>query len=112
MDSNRQKKVNELIKRELSLIFQQNSREWFGPEMITVTEVRISPDLSIATVYLSVFPTQNRIQIMTKAGEIQGQIRFELGNRLRNQLRLIPELRFFEDDTFDQMERIDNLLKK
>lgn len=112
MESNRQKKVNELIKRELSLIFQQKSREWFGPELVTVTEARVSPDLSVATIYLSVFPTRNRELILAKAVEIQSQIRFELGNRLRNQLRMIPELRFFEDDTFDRMERIDNLLKK
>lgn len=112
MDSNRQQKINELIKRELSLIFQQKARTWFGPELITITEVRISPDLSVATIYMSIFPSANKEQIIQTAREIHGQIRFELGNRLRNQLRTIPELRFFADDTLEQLERIDNLLKK
>lgn len=112
MDSNRQQKVNELIKRELSLILQQKARGWFGPELITITEVRISPDLFIANVYMSIFPSGNKEQIINTARDIHGQIRFELGNRLRNQLRSIPELRFFADDTLEQLERIDNLLKK
>lgn len=112
MDSTRQEKIKELLKRELSLIFQQKGRSLFGPELISITEVRISPDLSIARVYLSIFPTENKKTIMEAVDERNAQLRYELGNRVRNQLRIIPELHFYLDDTFDQMDRINELLKK
>lgn len=112
MDSTRQLKVNELLKRELSGVLQLKGRTLFGPELISVTEVRISPDLSLARVYLSVFPTDNKVAVMKAISEANSVIRFELGNRVRNQLRKIPELHFYLDDTFDQLDRIDALLKK
>lgn len=112
MDSTRQLKVNELLKRELSGVLQLKGRTLFGPELVSVTEVRISPDLSLARVYLSVFPTDNKLAVMKAISEANSSIRFELGNRVRNQLRKIPELHFYLDDTFDQLDRIDALLKK
>lgn len=112
MDSTRQMKVNELLKRELSGVFQLKGRNLFGPELISITEVRISPDLSLARVYLSIFPTDNKAAIMKAVSEQNAVLRFELGNRVRNQLRKIPELHFYLDDTFDQLDRIDALLKK
>lgn len=112
MDSTRQLKVNELLKRELSGIFQLKGRTLFGPELISVTEVRISPDLSLARIYLSIFPTDNKTAIMKAVSEANSTIRYELGNRVRNQLRKIPELHFYLDDTFDQLDRIETLLKK
>lgn len=83
----------------------------FGPELISVTEVRITPDLSIAKVYLSIFPTNNKRAIMDAVDEQNSTLRFELGNRVKSQLRKIPELHFYLDDTLDQLEKIDNLLK-
>jgi len=112
MDSTRQMKVNELLKRELSGVLQLKGRSLFGPELISVTEVRISPDLSLARVYLSIFPSENKTAIMKAVSEQSGVLRYELGTRVRNQLRIIPELHFYLDDSFDQMDRIDSLLKK
>lgn len=112
MDSTRQMKVNELLRREMSGIFQLKGRSLFGPELISITEVRISPDLSIARVYLSIFPPNNKAAIMKAVSEQNATLRYELGNRVRNQLRKIPELHFFLDDTLDQLDRIDSLLKK
>lgn len=112
MDSTRQMKVNELLKRELSGVFQLKGRTLFGPELISITEVRISPDLSIARVYLSIFPTNNKATIMKAVEENNAVLRYELGTRVKNQLRKIPELHFFLDDTLDQLDRIDALLKK
>lgn len=112
MDSTRQMKVNELLKREMSHVFQLKGKTLFGPELISITEVRISPDLSIARVYLSIFPSDNKKAIMAAVDENTALLRYELGNRVRNQLRKIPELHFFLDDTLDQLERLDTLLKK
>jgi ribosome-binding factor A len=80
--------------------------------MISVTRTKISPDLSICTAYLSVFPSEKGEEILTNINANNKQIRYELGTRVRNQLRIIPELRFFIDDSLDYIERIDELLKK
>jgi ribosome-binding factor A len=111
MDSTRQLKINELLKREISAVFQLKGRNMFGQELISVTEVRITPDLSVAKVYLSIFPTNNRQAIMEAVDKQNSALRFELGNRVKSQLRKIPELHFYLDDTLDQLEKIDNLLK-
>ena len=80
--------------------------------MFTVTTVRISPDLSIATVYLSLFPATDKEAVLHKVRENSSKIRFELGKRVGKQLRIVPELRFFIDDSLDYIDRIDELLKK
>ena len=76
--------------------------------MVSVTQVRVSPDLSICTAHLSIFPSERGEEIM----ETSAQIRYELGTRVRHQLRIIPELRFFIDDSLDYIDRIDELLKQ
>lgn len=78
--------------------------------MVTVTVVRISPDLSIAKVYLSIFPAKEAGEVLKTITGKAGMIRSEMGNRLRNQLRHIPEFHFFLDDSLDYIDRIDNLL--
>lgn len=80
--------------------------------LISVSEVRISPDLSIAHAYLSVFPSELANQILAQVQEDQKTIRFELGNMEHNQLRIIPELNFHIDTTLDKMAHIDELLGK
>ena len=80
--------------------------------MISVTRTKISPDLSICTAYLSIFPSEKGDEILQNINASNKQIRYELGTRVRNQLRIIPELRFFIDDSLDYIERIDELLKK
>ena len=100
-----------MLQKELSLIFQQQTRATHGV-MISVTRTKISPDLSICTAYLSVFPSDKGEEILTNINANSKQIRYELGTRVRNQMRIIPELRFFIDDSLDYIEHIDELLKK
>ena len=80
--------------------------------MVSVTKCRVSPDLSICTAYLSIFPSERGDELMKNINASEKTIRYELGTRVHNQLRIIPELRFFIDDSLDYIERIDNLLKK
>ena len=111
MQETRQNKIARLLQKELSLIFQQQTRATHGV-MISVTRTKISPDLSICTAYLSVFPSKNDEEILANINANSKQIRYELGTRVRNQMRIIPELRFFIDDSLDYIEHIDELLKK
>lgn len=80
-------------------------------KMVTVTVVRISPDLSIAKVYLSIFPGEKAADALQEISVRSGLIRSEMGNRLRNQLRHIPSFHFYLDDSLDYIDRIDDLLK-
>ena len=80
--------------------------------MVSVTRTRVSPDLSICTAYLSVFPSEKGEELLKNIESNIKTIRYELGTRVHDQLRIIPELRFFIDDSLDYIERIDELLKK
>lgn len=80
--------------------------------MVSVTRTRVSPDLSICTAYLSVFPSEKGEELLKNIESNTKTIRYELGTRVHNQLRIIPELRFFIDDSLDYIERIDELQKK
>lgn len=111
MSSTKQNKVARLIQRELGDIFQKKSRSMFDGKMITVTVVRISPDLQIAKAYLSIFPNEDKESTLQLVRDKVKEVRYELGNRIRHQVRKIPELRFFIDDSLDYIENIDNLLK-
>ena len=111
MQETRQNKIARMLQKELSLIFQQQTRATHGV-MISVTRTKISPDLSICTAYLSVFPSNKGEEILANINANSKQIRYELGTRVRNQMRIIPELRFFIDDSLDYIEHIDELLKK
>lgn len=111
MQETRQARICRLLQKELSLIFQGQTRMMPGV-MVSVTRVKVSPDLSICTAYLSVFPSERGEEILNNIRKNDKQVRFELGNRVRNQLRIIPELRFFIDDSLDYLERIDELLQK
>ena len=110
MESTRQSKIARLIQKELSEIFLLQAKSMNGI-LVSVTAVRVSPDLSIARVYISVFPSERGDEIVKSLNGNMKAIRFDLGNRLRHQLRIIPELKFFIDDSLDYLERIDELLK-
>jgi ribosome-binding factor A len=112
MDTTRQNKVARLIQKELGDIFQRESKNHYGGKMISVTVVRITPDLSLAKVYLSIFPSQHDKDSLTEVQENQSRLRHELGNRIRHQVRIIPELVFIVDDSIDYLENIERLLKK
>ncbi len=111
MQETRQNKISRLLQKELAEIFQSQTRMMNGV-LVSVTRVRISPDLSICSAYLSIFPSEKSDDILKNISTNEKTIRFELGKRVRNQLRIIPELRFFADDSLDYIERIDELLKK
>lgn len=111
MESTRQQKISRLIQKELGDIFLQYARKTKGT-LISVTGVTISSDLSIARVRLSIFP-QNRVEpILQQIDAENKSFRYELGNRLRHQLRIIPELHFHLDDSLNYLENIDKLLAK
>ncbi len=111
MQETRQNKIARLLQKELSVIFQEQTRSLHGV-MVSVTRVKVSPDLSICTAYLSIFPSEKAEELIQNITKNEKQIRYELGTRVRYQLRIIPELRFFIDDSLDYIDRIDELLKK
>ena len=111
MQETRQNKIARLLQKELSVIFQQQTRAMHGV-MVSVTRAKVSPDLSICTAYLSIFPSERSQEILTNINNSVKSVRYELGTRVKNQLRIIPDLRFFIDDSLDYSDRIDELLKK
>ena len=111
MESTRQNKIARLIQKDLSNIFQAQTRKTRGV-LVSVSIVRVSPDLSVAKAYLSIYPSARAQEILDNINAQAGKIRYELGTLERHQLRIIPELKFFIDDSLDYIENIDNLLKK
>lgn len=112
MTSTRQNKVARLIQKELGDIFLKESKENYNGKMISVTVVRMTPDLAIAKVYLSVYPASGEKDPLFEVHENHSRLRYELGNRIRHQLRIVPELIFIIDDSLDYVENIERLLKK
>ena len=112
MDSTRQLKVSRLIQKELAAIFLKEGKLFLGSAMVTVTSVRISPDLSFAKIYLSLFAVADREKLLKIIKENSPIIRKLLGQQIGKQVRIIPELTFFIDDTMDHALRIHELLKK
>jgi len=110
MTTTRQHKVSRLLQKELGDYFQKNGSVITGGKMITVTVVRISPDLGVAKVYLSIFPSQHREEDIKAVEERATMVRSEMGKRLRNQLKHIPEFVFYLDDSLDYIDRIEDLL--
>ncbi len=113
MSTIRQQKVASLIQQELGNFFQREASVYFGGAMITVSMVRMSPDLGVAKVYLSIYSTKMDKREIKKFIDTQTkEIRFKLGKEVGKQLRIVPELIFYLDDSLDYAEKIDNLLKK
>lgn len=110
MDTTRQKKIARLIQKDLSAIFQEQTRKTHGL-LVSVSVVRVSPDLSLAKAYLSVFPSERAQEVIDNVNAQRAAIRYKLGTLERHQLRIIPDLKFFIDDSLDYVERIDALLK-
>lgn len=111
METTRQNKIARLIQKELSEIFMLQTKAMKGV-IVSVSACRVSPDLSICRVYLSVFPSNRAEEIVKNINDNTKGIRYELGTRVRHQLRIIPELKFFIDDSLDYIEHIDNLLQQ
>ena len=111
MESTRQQKISRLIQKDLGTIFQEQARNHFSGALITVTKVIVTKDLSLAKVYLSLFATKDKNALLEMIRTRTREVRHDLGTRVRNQLRVIPDLQFFLDDSLDYIDNIDHLLQ-
>lgn len=110
MDSTRQNKIAKLIQKELADIFLQDSLSQYDC-MITVTKATITKDLSIARAYISIFNAEDNNAVLKMIRTNTREIRFKMGQKVKNQLRIVPSLEFYIDDSLDYIENIENLLK-
>ena len=112
MDSTRQQKIARQIQRDIAEIFQKELADALRGSLVTVTTVRVSPDLTYAKIYISIFPFERSEQVLATIKEQGWLVRKLLGGRIRNQLKVVPELEFFIDDSLEYINNIDNLLNK
>jgi ribosome-binding factor A len=111
-ESTRQQKIGRQLQRDLAEIIRSKGMAAFNGAMVTVSEVRVSPDLSVAKVFVSIFPSAKAEEVMTIIQDSVKQLRGELGRLVGKQLRIVPELVFMLDSSLDYVEHIDELLKK
>jgi ribosome-binding factor A len=109
MEGKRQAKISRLVQKELSEIFRRQTAA-MGNVLVSVNTVRVSPDLSIAKVYLSIFPSEKSTEILENIKAQSKTVRYELAQQVKTQLRKCPDLQFFNDDSLDYAENIDRLL--
>jgi len=113
METKRQRQVAELVKRNFGVLLQHEGGYIYGTEpMVTVTSVKMTPDLSLAKIYLSVFNTENKQAVMLTLDEERSRLRQGLAYRLKRQLRRIPDISFYLDDTIDEMYRVEAMLDR
>jgi ribosome-binding factor A len=114
MESNRQIKFSKVLQKEISEILQKDGKEWVGGNMVTVTQIRVTPDFSIAKVYLSIFCVGNsKVQdVFNSIAANSKTIRYKLGASIKNQVRVVPELHFFIDDTQEYVSKMENIFQK
>ena len=112
METTRQQKIAKQIQKDISEIFQKEGAPIVRGTLVTVTGVRVSPDFSYAKIYVSIFPFEQSAMMMERLEHQNRFLRGALGQRLRNQLKNIPEIQFFLDDSLDYIAHIDELLKK
>jgi ribosome-binding factor A len=110
MSTQRQQKFARLIQKELGDIFQHDVKSMFGGTFITVSGVKVSPDFSIASVYLSLTLSKKPQVVLEEIKEKSKQIRQQLASKIKNQVRIVPDLRFFMDETLQEAEKMDKLL--
>ena len=110
MSGKRQIKFGKQIQKDLSEIFQKDSIHYFGHSLVTVTGVEMSPDLSLARVYLSVLPIANAEEVFDKLNHHKCEVRKHLGNKIGKQVRIVPELAFFHDDTEETASHMDQII--
>jgi ribosome-binding factor A len=112
MESKRQQKFAGVIQQDLAAIFQREGMTLLPNTMITITKVRVTPDLALARVFLSFFNTGNTQLALNTIKSHASEIRYKLGARIKDQVRIIPQLEFFVDDTSDYVERMDKIFDK
>jgi ribosome-binding factor A len=111
-ETTRQQKVARQIQKDLAEIIRARGMAAYDGAMVTVSGVKISPDLAMAKVYVSIFPSAKAQDVMQRLQDETSRLRGELGRRVAKQLRIVPELAFYLDDSLDYVEHIDELLKK
>jgi ribosome-binding factor A len=111
-EGKRQKQIGGLIQEELNKIFQRFGLNMIDGGLVSISSVKITPDLLEARVYLSFFQVADAKEALKKIQEKAGEIKRELGNRVRQQLRRIPEVKYFRDDTLDHVFRMEEIFKK
>ena len=109
MDSKRQQKVGRQIQKDLGDIFQKEASHLLSNVLITISGVKVSPDLSIARAYISVLPDQKKQEVIETLKENGKFLRQKLGDRVRHQLRIVPELHLYLDDTHEYVEKMEKL---
>jgi len=112
MESIKQQRVASVVKRALSEIFVNETNDWFHDVMITVTVVRVTSDLKLAKVYVSIYGVSDKNSILQELQILKSQIKNLMVQKIRHQLRWMPDLQFFIDDSLDYIEKIDNILHK
>lgn len=110
-ESNRQRKVSQIIQEDFAELFRRQSSESNQNFLVTVSDVKVTADLSIAKIYLSIFPQEFRKPIMKEIEENKSQYRNFLGQKMAKQVRIIPELQFYLDTTLDDVEKIEKELR-
>jgi ribosome-binding factor A len=112
MESKRQQKFAGLLQEELAAVFQKEGAAYLPNTLVTITKVRVSPDLAVAKVYLSFLNTNNTTLSVNTVNSHAGEIRYKLGSRIRHQARVVPTLTFFVDDTNQYTEHMDKIFDK
>lgn len=113
METKRQRQVAEMVKRNFSMVLQEEGSYIYGTEpLVTVTEVKMTPDLGLAKIYLSIWNTENKQAVLLSLDEERTRLRQNLGHRLRKQLRRVPDIGMFEDETLDEMYRVGALFDR
>ncbi len=113
MESKRNKQLNEMVKRHFSLFLQEEGRYIYGSKvLVTVTEVKMTPDFMMAKVYLSIFNTEEKQEPILELRKNYQRVKLVMGNRLKAQMRRIPEFSFFIDETLDEMYKVDELFER
>ncbi len=112
MEPTRQNKISKQLQKDLSEILNKFTKQLANGKMLTVTKVRVTADLGLAKTYVSVFPSTDAGTVINNLNYNVSHIRHELAQKIRHQVRKIPELKFFLDDSMDYIQNIDNLLKK
>ncbi|MXV49925.1 30S ribosome-binding factor RbfA [Pedobacter sp. HMF7647] len=112
MESKRQQKFAGVIQKDLAQIFQREGMSFLPNTLVTITKVRVTPDLALARVFLSFFNNTNTTLALNTVKAHAGEIRYKLGARIKDQVRVVPQLEFFVDDTNEYVERMDKLFEK
>jgi len=112
MESKRQQKFAGVIQEDLAAIFQREGSSYLPNTLVTITKVRVTPDLAIARVFLSFFNNNNTALSLQTIKQHASEIRYKLGARIKDQVRIIPQLEFFVDDTNEYVERMDKIFDK